>query len=261
MPVLIYQDNQGQYKEQEIAGKMEVTSIGSDPGKNQIVFPSSLGVAPRHAVILRSAVNQLLVLVNLADQDTRVNGRQVVSIKVLRQKDQIQLGQAQLTIWEIRIIALKNQSSYINQPCQVCSRGVQVNDEVIICPRCSSPFHRLCWFSLTNCAKYACNYPVKERTLEALSSRVKFEEVGIDLLRKGQTCHARARGDQIPFQPKDPIAYCPSSSCRATYHVQCWLNLERCTQPNCGFDYRQLMTDVFSTGEGSRLQLGRDHGE
>jgi Zn finger protein HypA/HybF involved in hydrogenase expression len=259
MPVLIYQDNQGQYKEQEIAGKMEVTSIGSDPSKNQVVFPSSLGVTPRHAVILRSAVNQLLVLVNLAGQDTRVNGRQVVSIKVLRQKDEIQLGQAKLIIWEIRIIALKPHSPYINQSCLFCSRGVQANDEVIICPRCSSPFHRLCWFSLDICGKYGCNYPVKERNLEALSSRVKFEEVGIDLLKKGATCHARTRGDQIPFRPKDQITYCPS--CRTTYHILCWLNLERCTQPNCGFDNRQLITEILSVGEGGKPHMGSDYGK
>src|SRR5438067_2069835 len=119
MPLLIFQDDKGNYQEQELTEKTEIASIGSGP-TNDIVLPASLDVASKHAVVLRSAVNQLLVLVNLAGRQTRVNGRQVVSIKVLRQKDEIQLGQACLTMWEIRITALLEGSRYIKQICQVC---------------------------------------------------------------------------------------------------------------------------------------------
>lgn len=261
MPYLIYHDHEGQYREQEIAGSMAEIHIGSDPVNNTIILPADAGVAPRHAVILRSALNQLSLLVDLAGEKTYVNGQEVVSIKVLRQKDRIQLGQVNLIVWEIRITALRENSPYINRSCLFCTRGLQVNDEVVICPRCETPFHRLCWFSLPNCAKDTCNYPVRDNILDSLRGRVKYEEANVELFKAGQMCSAREPGDQIPFQLGEMVVYCPSTSCRATYHLRCWLELEHCKEPACNFDYRQLLTEVFTVAESSDSHSGRDYGE
>jgi hypothetical protein len=261
MPVLMYQDNQGNYQEYEIADKMSMTRIGSDPDNNDVILPTASGVASRHAVILRSQVNHLLVLVNLAGEHTRVNGRTVLSIKVLRQQDVIQLGQVSLMIWEIRVSTLTIDSPYLKQHCQYCSGNFLMGNELIICPRCASPFHLHCWLSLTICANYPCNYPVRERVLQALSpSFLKFEAVSPELLQKRATCQARTRVDQIPFQVRDQVAYCPAPSCQAVYHLQCWLALERCTQADCGFDNLKLLKHVFSTAEGSKLQTRSNDG-
>ena len=256
MVVLLYQDQQDIYQEFEIAERMNMTHIGSDPRGNDLVLPVEAGVRAKHAVILRSKVNRLLILVNLAGADTQVNGQRVLSLKVLRQKDVIQLGQVALMIWEIRITQLAGNSPYLQQHCLYCTQHFQQGNEVIICPRCSSIFHLPCWLSLTNCARDACNYPVRERVLQVLAPFVKFEEVSPELLRNRAGCHARTRVDQIPFQPYDQIAYCPSPTCRAIYHLQCWLALEQCTQTECGFDNLELLTRVFSTADGAKLQRG-----
>ncbi len=264
MPILIYNNGEGQYQEQELSDQKDIIRIGSDPTLNDIVLPLSLGVAHRHAVVLRSAANKLPVLVNLAGESTYVNGRRVVTIQVLRQKDTLQLGQAQLMMWEVRITAARPGNRSVGQNCPVCLMRIQVGDEVIICPRCSTPSHRMCWFSLNRCARDACVYPIRDRVIEALSQWVTFElalDANSELIRNHKKCQARTRVDQVTFQEGDYVTYCPSPSCRASFHLQCWLGLEHCTMPGCGYGIQQLIDKVFLTGDLGAVQTGAINGK
>jgi hypothetical protein len=253
MPLLIYKDNTGHNQEWELSNKKDLLSIGTH-STNDIILSATLGVASKHAVVLRSAVNYLPVLVNLAGQNTRVNNRSVVDIRVLRQKDILQLGLARLTMWEIRISVVHTGQRVVGQICQVCLMRIQPGDEVVICPRCSTSSHRLCWFTLPSCAKYACNYPIRDTVKKALSDAVTFEHLDgfSELIRQHKKCQALSRGDQVAFQENEDIAYCPA--CQAPYHTECWLNLEKCTVPGCGYEIQGLLERVFSANEISEAQ-------
>lgn len=268
MPFLIYRGKEGSYHEKELSVKKSMISIGSDPAVNDLVLSAELGVAPRQAVVIRSAVNNLPLLVNLAGQNTRVNGREVVRIQVLRQKDEIQVGQALITMWEVRIVAARAGNRAIGKPCPACTRAIQEGDEVVICPWCPTATHRLCWFPLEYCPNfnYSCGYPIRERIIEVLSPWVAFErklDKNAELIRKHKTCQALERGFQIPFNENDDVVYCPS--CQATYHVVCWLGLDRCKFPGCRHEVQNLLNEVFRVSNdnvhakaGEHMQ-GGDH--
>ena len=270
MPFLIYRDKEGSYHEKELSAKKNSISIGSDPDPavNDLVLPAELDVAPRQAVVIRSAVNNLPLLVNLTNQNTRVNGRPVVRIQVLRQKDEVQLGQALVTMWEVRIVSARAGDRAIGKPCPVCSKAIQAGEQVVVCPRCPTVTHRLCWFPLEYCANYhySCGYPIRERILEALSPWVVYErklDKNSALIRKHKTCQALEEGFQIPFSQGDDMVYCPS--CQATYHVVCWLRLERCKFPGCGYEVQNLLNEAFmasySSGPATAVKQmqGEDH--
>lgn len=257
MPVLIYYDRKNHYQERPFADNLR---IGSDEA-NDLVLPSELAVAPHHAVIMRSVVGRLPIIVNLAGQQTRVNGRPVVSLQVLHQRDEIQLGNLSLKMWELRITVLQAGDPVIKQLCLICRRKFLAGDDVFFCPRCATPCHRDCWFATRNCPSYTCEYPVQSRIVDALSPWVTFEDYKasesdvievrgdqtIILRRAGISCHANTRRDLVPFQPGERIAYCPSASCRAPFHLQCWLALKAC--PDCQYDVQQLLSQVFFPSE------------
>lgn len=265
MPALIYHDSIGQYHDWPFMDKIR---IGSDPTRNDLVLPEKSGIMPEHVVIIHSAVNRLHTLINLAGRHTRVNGRPVVSIHVLRQRDELQLGQMRLKLWELRITRLSQADYSVGKTCLICTRGFLVGDEVFLCPRCGMSHHRDCWFSVRNCANFTCEYPVQARVMDALSPWVSFEryedsasdviEVRVDrtiIIRRGlMTCHANTRVDQVPFQPGELIAYCPSPSCRDPFHLQCWLMLPMC--PRCKYNVRHLIDQVFSSGEDNIREPG-----
>ena len=263
MPVLIYQDSENHYKEWSFSDKIR---IGSDPARNDLVLPTTAGVAPQHAVIINSMLNRMRVLVDLAGQNTRVNDRPIVSIQVLHQRDVLELGKIRLTMWEIRITSISQKDPSVGKPCLVCRRPFEVGKEVITCPRCFSLYHRECWFAINPCANYTCGYPVLESIMDALSASVTFERDLAEnselvelrrsgqVIKKGKTCQARTREDQIPFQVGNDVAYCPSPACRATFHPACWLNLERCTR--CDYNIRQLLDETFLAGKNNPLTAG-----
>ncbi len=267
MPSLIYQDSNGQ--EQEKSFK-ESLHIGSDP-KNDLVLPLEAGVLPEHAVIIRSVVNRLHLLINLLGSHTRVNGREVISVQVLRQRDELELGQLRLKLWELRLAQWGRAVGRTS--CPVCTEAFKPGDEVFFCPRCETPHHRDCWFSLITCGNYTCEYPVQTRVMDALSPWVKFEryqENGTDIIeikagtvviRRGQvTCQANNIGDQVAFQPGDVVAYCPDPSCKSPFHMTCWLMLPACTQ--CQYNNQELIDQVFSSGhekEAGGRQPGGSH--
>ncbi len=256
MPILIYQDSNGQEHEKFF---VESIHIGSDP-KNDLVLPSEAGILSEHAVIIRSVVNRLHLLINMAGSQTRVNGREVISVQVLRQRDELKLGQLRLKLWELRLAHLSQRDRAVGRiSCPVCTELFKPGDEVFFCPRCETPHHRDCWFSLITCGNYTCEYPVQARVMDALSPWVKFEryqeksteiievKAGTVVIRQGQmTCQANNIADQVAFQRGDIVAYCPEPSCQSPFHMTCWLMLPSCTQ--CHYNNQELIDQVFSSG-------------
>lgn len=271
MPVLIYQDSNGREQEKLF---LDSIRIGSE-SKNDLVLPSEAGVLPEHAVIIRSVVNRLHMLVNMPGSQTRVNGKEVISIQVLRQRDELQLGQLRLKLWELRLASLSQRDRSVGRiSCPICTETFKAGDVVFFCPRCETPHHRDCWFSLITCGNYTCEYPVQAQVMDALSPWVKFEhyqdrgtdiiEVKADrtvVIRSGQMmCQANNIADQVAFQPGDVIAYCPSPSCQSPFHLECWLMLPACTQ--CQYDNQELIDQVFSSGhdgDDGDVQPGGPH--
>jgi uncharacterized C2H2 Zn-finger protein len=254
MTVLTYQDAEGRHREYEFCQEVR---IGSDLSRNEVVLPAALGVMREHAVITRSALNHLPVLVDLADGGTRVNDRRAVNVQVLRHGDELQLGQARLTLWEVRISRLKSGAHMVGRECPVCSDSFRAGDEVIACPRCPTVYHRDCWFSISICAYSGCEYPIHETVMDALSTWISFDrqlEEGSSLVesrdkenklvRKGVSCRAGQRRDQVPFQMGQKVARCPS--CETPFHLECWLGMDHC--PVCSYNVRDLVNRVFQYG-------------
>jgi hypothetical protein len=255
MPILIYHDRDGQYQEHFFQDSIR---IGSDP-TNDLVLPAEAGVAPHHTVITRTTLNRLHILVDMAGQRTRVNGRSVVSFQVLNQRDEIQLGSCSLKMWEMRMKRLVAGDPAVGQECKTCKGVFAPEDEVILCPRCSKPTHRTCGFFMDKCPTYLCEYPMQTRIMEVLAPWVLFEryeakerdiiemkeDYVITLRRGGMRCPAGNRRDLVPFQPGEYLAYCPATSCRTPFHLPCWLMLQSC--PRCQYDVQHLITHVFSS--------------
>lgn len=256
MPILIYHDSQRQYQERTF---WESIRIGSDP-TNDLVLPSEAGVAPQHAVIMRTAVRPLHVLVDLTGRDTRVNGRRVVSLQVLHQRDEIQLGQFVLKMWELRINQVGEGDPSLGKTCKVCMGRFVAGDQIILCPQCKTPTHRTCSFSVNKCPGYLCEYPMQERIMDALAPWVAFSRYEVEkadiievrgdytitMRHSGLHCPAKTRRDLVPFQPGEWVAVCPSAACQAAFHLECWLMLKAC--PRCQYDIQRLVDRAFSRG-------------
>jgi len=247
MAILIYQDASGRYMEREFS---EEVRIGSDPQRNDVVLPAEWDVAPEHAVITRSALNRMPLLVDLIGRGTKVNGQQIVRIRVLRQGDDLQIGQARLTLWEVRIARLLAGSRVVGRECPVCTDEFRAGDEVVVCPRCRTVHHRDCWFRIQVCAYYGCGYPIHETVMDTLAPWVVFDrklDGESELVRNKKSCVAGNQSDQAPFQEGQKVAYCPS--CHTPFHLECWLRLVHC--PVCQYPVRELINRVFAAGYDS----------
>ncbi len=208
---------------------------------------SGLSVLPHHAIICRSVLYGVWVLVDLAGRegDTRVNTHRFVRLKTLRHRDRIQLGHAEVVFWEMVIENTTADSPWFGKRCPVCyGPPMNVGEPVVFCPRCQTPHHRDCWFGQTICSCYGCEYPVQAEALRALPTRVLFDslEEGSDLVVQKAICSAGELRDQSPFKPGEHVAYCPG--CGSPYHAACFFGLREC--PVCKYDAAALIADVFA---------------
>jgi len=251
MAVLLYQNEAGEacgleFHQQEVC-------VGCVPYGNQLVLPAEWSVSAHHAVILRSASNGLPVVADLAGHGVSVNGRRVVSLKVLRHGDTLAIGAARLRLREMEIKRLPLEWDFVlrRTKCPVCVEEVEAGHEVVSCPRCQTIHHRDCWFAIEACSTYGCEYRVMETVMDALAGRVKFDrslEKETELVQLSRLCPAKSARDVIAFQEGDTVAYCPQATCRTPLHLTCWLEAARC--PRCAYPIRQLLDEVF-TVEGS----------
>jgi hypothetical protein len=146
----------------------------------------------------------------------------------------------------------------LGRVCPFCTRPITEDAEVVLCPRCKVLQHKRCWFSLRQCAYYACQYPVQQTLRRSLSPPLRFEslEAGSALVRDNVRCPARTRRDDVPFQAQDVVTRCPG--CERPYHVVCWLARGRCASSGCGYDIEALLRGAFTPGaDGMRAPTAR----
>ena len=215
---------------------------------NEFPLPADLAVAPCHAVVTRSSPYQVPLLVALAGApfETRINGRRLSRLKVLRHRDEIALGRASLVFWEVAVSTVAADSQFLNRRCLVCYDPFQVGEEAITCPRCqTADHHKDCWLELSRCARTGCEYPVQEAMRRSLGRRVRFEplEEESEMVRQKRKCAAGRPRDQGPFRPDDYVAYCPK--CRTPFHAECWFLLPQC--PKCEYDVATLIREELTS--------------
>jgi hypothetical protein len=256
MPLLTFVDGDGTRQRLTLADNADIC-IGTDGTWSHVQLPAALGVAPRHAVIARSTLNRLLMLVDLTGDQTWVNQHPVVKVRVLRQGDTLRLGRCELNIWEVTIRHLYPDDPAVGQKCPVSRRVLQVGDAVIACPGCGMVHERDAWFLIERCAA-GCGYPNRaiildtlpagvmvERNLDAESRLVERIEKG-KVLQDGDFCQAGQARDQVPFQQGQNAVYCPS--CQSPFHLECFLTLSAC--PVCQYDIAGLIDQTFLADEG-----------
>jgi Zn finger protein HypA/HybF involved in hydrogenase expression len=243
MALMVYLGDNGDTK--GVAFKKELR-MGADAGRNQLVLPAEQGVDAEHAIVMRAAVGGLPVLIDLAGHDLKVNGQRVISLRVLHHGDTIQIGDAGLMLRELQIIKLPANSRWAGKECASCTLNLEPEMEVVACPLCEVPHHRECWFELTVCSTYACQYPIHETVMRALSPPINFERnLGKEskLLKESQLCVAGKKIDLVPFQRGQNVARCPS--CNTPFHLNCWLSLKVC--PQCSYGVKALISQVFAS--------------
>lgn len=54
------------------------------------------------------------------------------------------------------VLRLTNDHDLLDATCFECTRPFEVNDEVIICPRCKAIHHKDCWIEKGGCARHGC---------------------------------------------------------------------------------------------------------
>jgi hypothetical protein len=230
--------------------------LGADPAWSDVALPPDCDIRPRHAVIRRSALNRLLLVVDLAAGQTWVNRHPVVGVRVLRQGDTLRLGRCELGVAEVQIVRLEPGDPAVGHKCPVSRRALAAGDEVIACPGCGTVHERESWFLVEHCAA-GCGYPNQavildtlpdwvrvERKLDAESPLVEQVENG-QVVRAGEFCQAGQARDQVAFQQRQNVVYCPG--CASPFHLECFLGLPAC--PACGYEIRALVDELFMAGE------------
>lgn len=242
MAVIIYQGEGGLDRKLEFGP--EELRIGSEAGRNQLLLPADCGAAAEHAVITRTVIGKLPVLVDLTGHGLRVNGQPVIALKVLHHGDTIDIGGARLMLREMQIKRLPADPRASRKKCPFCTDDLRGGDEVIACPNCGVLHHRECWFQMTLCSTDGCQYPIHETVMKALSPSCTFIsklEPESKLVVGRQECPAGRPKDLVPFQKEQDVAFCPS--CEAPFHLDCWLCLPVC--PRCRYDVKSLIDEVF----------------
>ncbi|PJF36747.1 MAG: hypothetical protein CUN49_03830 [Candidatus Thermofonsia Clade 1 bacterium] len=201
------------------------------------------------AVITRSKVYQVPLVVSLSgDTRVRVNGRRVVGLRVLRHGSRLQVGNFEMTFWEMILQEVEVGSPLRNRRCPICRLAYQVGDEVIICPRCGLPHHKECWLEHEFCSNTGCLYPIRETFKRLLAAHgLVLEQLAANSPLVGQQVRCRAGRpgvDAQPFQAGQHVVYCPNKDCKAAFHLECWVSLGNC--PACGkYDVSKFLRSIF----------------
>ncbi|MCD4684860.1 MAG: hypothetical protein K8S97_02855 [Anaerolineae bacterium] len=251
MPLLTFDDADGVMQRLSFPEQADI-HIGADEEWSDVPLTAALGAAPRHAVIARSALNRLLLLVDLTGSQTWVNQHRVVNVRVLRQGDVVRVGHGEFRVWEVQIRHLEDGDPAVGQKCPVSRRTLEVGDAVIACPGCGTVHERDAWFLITTCAA-DCGYPNRDVIIDTLPDGVQMERA-LDsdsrlverieqgrMIQEGEYCQAGQARDQVPFQEGQNVVYCPS--CQTPYHLECFVTLDEC--PVCQHEIRALIDQAF----------------
>ena len=97
---------------------------------------------------------------------------------------------------------------YYGCPCEGCGKPLTLQDDIVVCPDCGAPYHRVCYEKLGQCihrpahaAGYEWKFPYEEsqlRTCPSCGERTLRDEGNLPLLR----CCAAPRGAGASFFPR-----------------------------------------------------------
>lgn len=124
------------------------------------------GDAREYPAQLVRADNGFYVLIARGQDDVKVNGIRVFGLRVLRNADNIQVGQEEIRFYEWVLQVLASDSPFVGARCSFCARPFVAGGRVILCPRCDTPLHDECWVSRKGvsegCVLPNCGYVVPE---------------------------------------------------------------------------------------------------
>ena len=84
----------------------------------------------------------------------------------------------------------ENLNILSKRECQYCQSNIKLNEDYILCPSCSAPYHKDCWYENEGCAVYGCNYKIvleKEGNIKTFSSKDILTECEYLINRKNYT--------------------------------------------------------------------------
>ena len=92
---------------------------------------------------------------------------------------------------------------YYGCPCEGCGKPLTLQDDIVVCPDCGAPYHRVCYEKLSQCihrpahaAGYEWKFPYEESQLRTCPS------CGERTLRDEETC--RCCGAVLPPEGQEP---------------------------------------------------------
>lgn len=245
MPCLTFQNPDGSLGEYAFSDAQPLLLSLHEQGGAQL----GGGAGKPQAVITRARVYQVPVVVNLNQAaPVRVNGRRVVTLRALRQGSRLQIGNLELTFWEVTLQRVAAGSPLLGKRCPVCRLNFGIGDEVVVCPRCGIPYHKECWFEQEFCPTPGCLYPIRSTLKRLLAARgIVVEQLAANspLVVQQVRCKAGTPGiDAQPFQVGQHVVYCPNRNCNTAFHLECWVSMGNC--PACGkYDVSQLLRSIF----------------
>lgn len=81
------------------------------------------------------------------DTDVKVNNISAFGLRVLRNADNIQIGQEEIRFYEWVLQVLTSDSQLVGTKCPFCTTPFTTGDQVMLCPKCDTSLHDYCWVS------------------------------------------------------------------------------------------------------------------
>lgn len=215
-------------------------------GSAENVWWRLAGLEECHGSIVQSSTYHSYLLLEL-DGKVAVNNLPVVEFRVLRHRDQIQLGEERFTF--IEVLFQDADEKFEDQVCSSCGTPFEQGEKIVQCPKCGDRYHRDCWLNLDMCGRgRQCAYPVRGVILEALADTgIRSESVRPEhpILAKQTKCPSTERHDHAKLiEEGDDIIHCPD--CGMIFHEKCWMIMERCSGSGCHFSIQSHLHRTFS---------------
>ncbi len=86
----------------------------------------------------------------------------------------------------------------IGKTCSICGTGILNDESVVLCPKCSLPYHYECWKEMGGCGSYGCaaapnikkaEYSPSDTYIEGWTSKKKCPECGELILSNALICY------------------------------------------------------------------------
>jgi hypothetical protein len=231
----------------------QATVIGSDEHSADRVITGN-GLLPRHATIIKLPQSPAYVLLDHAPPGgTEVNRLGVQGFKVVRHGDQIRFGSIELTFSEFQVCTVGEGNALQEEQCLVMRHELSRGDRAVIC-RCGQPSHLECWLISELCARFDCSYTHRNLLVKFFQDTFFFGAITSSSPLIGSKCNNQPGypWDGEPFGVNKThlgrVSYCPK--CKMPYHEACWLSLDICRTPDCGYNVGETVLSFFSPEKG-----------